>query len=190
MLVDGIGGVRRAGGVRRVGGVCGVRGVDGVREVRGVRVLALVDTCGLHTHRHTHTHDGMTLWLNDRCHVLIWGASWVPLLLRSMRSCLRRTSGRRGVLFIGSIRFTLTTCTCCGSRKGVAVSCLVLVETLYTQNLFRILVWILEMVLGGSIIGKTFGQELYTTHLGIKHPRIRGETKFNCGTSDNCQINI
>ena len=31
------------------------------------------------------------------------------------------------------------------------------------------------IVSGGSIIGKTFSQELYTTHVEIKHPRIRGE---------------
>ena len=62
-------------------------------------------------------------------------------------------------------------------EKGVAVS-----ATLYKQNLFRIgasnywvLVWRVAIVLGGSIIGKTFSQELYTTHVGIKHPRIRGE---------------
>ena len=38
-------------------------------------------------------------------------------------SCLRRTFGRRGVLFVGSVRFTLTTCTCCGSRQRRCCKC-------------------------------------------------------------------
>ena len=49
-------------------------------------------------------------------------------------SCLRRTFGRRGVLFVGSVRFTLTTCTCCGSRKRRCCKCNLVQAELSARN--------------------------------------------------------